>query len=131
MMSFDGPDREVCTARRIRTNTPLQALVTLNDSAFLEAARHFADRLQKQNPGSADKQIRAGFEKAIGHDIDENSFEALEKLYRKALLKYQQQPEKGKEMGGGNKTAASQPERSALIVVTNAILNLDEYVTKN
>jgi hypothetical protein len=130
MESFDGPDREVCTARRIRTNTPLQALVTLNDSAFLEAARHFADVLQKENPGSADKQIRAGFEKAIGHDIDENSFEALENLYRKALLKYQQKPEQAKEMGKDG-AASSRPERSALIVVTNAILNLDEYVTKN
>jgi hypothetical protein len=130
MESFDGPDREVCTARRIRTNTPLQALVTLNDSAFLEAARHFADVLQKENPGSAEKQIRAGFEKAVGHDIDENSFEALENLYRKALLKYQQKPEEAKEMGG-DKEASHQPERSALIVVTNAILNLDEYVTKN
>jgi hypothetical protein len=104
--------------------------VTLNDSVFLEAARYFADGLQKENPGSAEKQIRAGFEKAIGHDIDEKSLEALENLYRKALLKYQQKPEQAKEMGG-DKEASHQPERSALIVVTNAILNLDEYVTKN
>ena len=42
MLMFDGADREVCTARRIRTNTPLQALVTLNDSVYIDAARHFA-----------------------------------------------------------------------------------------
>ena len=45
---FDGADREVCTARRIRTNTPLQALVTLNDSAYIDIARHFAQRMQQQ-----------------------------------------------------------------------------------
>ncbi len=48
MMTFDGRDREVCTARRIRTNTPLQALATLNDSVYIEGARHFADRMQKE-----------------------------------------------------------------------------------
>jgi hypothetical protein len=128
MMSFDGADREVCTARRIRTNTPLQALVTLNDSAFLEAARHFALVLQKENPGNVDQQIRKGFEQAVGHEIDENSLGALKKLYETALLKYRQQPERVRALGT-NKMV--QPEQSALLVVTNAILNLDEYVTKN
>ncbi|HVY76336.1 MAG TPA: DUF1553 domain-containing protein [Puia sp.] len=128
MMSFDGADREVCTARRIRTNTPLQALVTLNDSAFLEAAKHFAVELQTQNPGHADLQIKQAFARAIGHDIDEQSFEILQSLYKKALVKFKQHPEKSKEMNGTNTV---EPELSALVVVTNAILNLDEYVTKS
>ena len=51
MMTFDGAAREVCTARRIRTNTPLQALVTLNDQTYLDAARHFAYRMQEGTGG--------------------------------------------------------------------------------
>ena len=47
-MTFDGHQRDVCVARRIRTNTPLQALVTLNDSAYIDMARNFAYRLQKE-----------------------------------------------------------------------------------
>ena len=46
MITFDGISREVCTVRRIRTNTPLQALTTLNDSAYIDMARHFAHRMQ-------------------------------------------------------------------------------------
>jgi hypothetical protein len=47
MMTFDGVAREVCTARRIRTNTPLQALVTLNDEAYIDMARYFAYKMQE------------------------------------------------------------------------------------
>jgi hypothetical protein len=45
LVTFDAPSREVCTARRVRTNTPLQALTTLNDPAFFEAAQHLAKRI--------------------------------------------------------------------------------------
>ena len=57
MISFDGTSREVCTARRIRTNTPLQALTTLNDSVFLEAAQHFAWRIKTVVAADKTKQI--------------------------------------------------------------------------
>ncbi len=130
LITYDGADRQVCTARRTRTNTPLQALVTLNDSAFLEAAKHFADGLMLSHPSDADDQIRQAFEQAVGHPADENSFEALKRLYQKALIKYRQQPKKALEMCG-NEKCARLPERAALIVVTNAILNLDEFITKS
>jgi hypothetical protein len=60
MTTFDGTSREICTARRIRTNTPLQALVTLNDSAYIEMARNFAYRLQKETGKNINDQIKRG-----------------------------------------------------------------------
>jgi hypothetical protein len=130
MMTFDGADRAVCTARRIRTNTPLQALVTLNDSAFLEMAAVFAGRIMKGQPQSAEGQIRAAYEQALGHPIDAASLQAMEILYNKALAGYRRFPARAKafDPSRGGKPDA---QKAALTVVVNAILNLDEFVTKS
>src|SRR5678815_5862812 len=61
MMMFDGSSREVCTSRRIRTNTPLQALVTLNDSSFLVVARHLAPKMIAHS-ADVGEQIDEGYE---------------------------------------------------------------------
>ena len=60
MITFDGMSREVCTVRRIRTNTPLQALTTLNDSAYIDMARHFAKRMQTASGNDVKQQIKEG-----------------------------------------------------------------------
>ena len=129
MTTFDGTSREICTARRIRTNTPLQALVTLNDSAYIEMARNFAYRLQKETGKNVNDQIKRGYELATGHAIDEKDLSILEDLYKNALEKFDRDKDKTCEMIGVN-DEHNNPETAALIVVTNAILNLDEVVTK-
>jgi hypothetical protein len=58
MITFDGVSCEVCTVRRIRTNTPLQALTTLNDSAYIDMARQFANRMQKESGSDVQQQIK-------------------------------------------------------------------------
>ena len=60
-MTFDAPDRETCTVRRARTNTPLQALVLLNDPTYVEAARRFAERLMREGGGGVDGRITLAF----------------------------------------------------------------------
>jgi hypothetical protein len=130
MVAFDGVSREVCSSRRIRTNTPLQALATLNDSAYVDMARHFAARLQKEAGNNLKKQIGRGFELATLRAIDDRSLLALMQLYNTALLQFKDDPTKRSEMIGKGDTRAK-PETAALIVVANAILNLDELVTKN
>jgi hypothetical protein len=129
MTTFDGTSREVCVARRIRTNTPLQALVTLNDSAYIDMARNFAYRLQREVNGNADGQIQRGYELATGHAMIQRDLEVLKDLYRNALSKFNSDKEKACEMIGLN-NEHSNPETAALVVVCNAILNLDEVVTK-
>jgi hypothetical protein len=132
MISFDGVGREVCTARRIRTNTPLQALVTLNDSVYLVTSRAFAYRMQGMvaNKGDVRAMISKGYEAALLKPITAGRLSVLENLYRTALVKYKGSPEDACELVGEN-NEHNRPETAALIVVANAMLNLDEVVTKS
>jgi len=129
MIHFDGPSREVCSARRIRTNTPLQALTILNDSAYVDIARRFALKLIKDNGKDYPKMIGLAYELATGRPVDPAKKIKLEKLYALALDRFLVQRDGAKEMLGGD-NAPDAPEAAALVVVTNAILNLDEVITK-
>jgi hypothetical protein len=129
MITFDGVSRDVCTARRIRTNTPLQALVTLNDSTYIDMARNFAYRLQKEVSANIDGQIKRGYELATGHAITGRDQVVLKDLYKNALTKFNADKEKACEMIGLN-NEHNNPETAALVVVCNAILNLDDVITK-
>jgi len=130
MLTFDAVTREVCSARRIRTNTPLQALTALNDSAYIDIARHLALRMQEEAGSNIQQQIKRGFSLATNHSIDEKSLQALIKLYNMALTQFKNDADKTCEMMGGM-SEYTNPETAALSVVANAILNLDEVVTKN
>lgn len=130
MLSFDGVAREACQARRLRTNTPLQALVTLNDSVYLEAANHYAIKLLKDNPDNKiDAIIKQAYGTAMLHNIDEKSFAALKKLYDTALINYTNNVEEKEKLLANSEI--KKPEAAALTVVVNTIFNLDEFVTKN
>ncbi len=130
MITFDGVSREVCTSRRIRTNTPLQALATLNDSAFIDISRHFAKRMQTESPNDITKQISTGYSLAANHAIDDKRIKALKNLYYIAYNKFKNDPEKTCEIIGATENSTD-AATAALTVVANAILNLDEVVTKN
>jgi hypothetical protein len=130
MLTFDGVSREVCTVRRIRTNTPLQALTTLNDEAYFDIARHFAYRMQREAGNSATAQIQKGFQLATSHDIDKASLDALLQLYNKSFAKLSKDEDKTCAITGGmNKHTNA--ATAALTIVANAILNLDAVITKN
>jgi Protein of unknown function (DUF1553)/Protein of unknown function (DUF1549)/Planctomycete cytochrome C len=128
MLSFDATSREVCTARRIRTNTPLQALTTLNDSVFIEIAKHFADRIQTMGIKEKNAQISKGYELAMHHAITDDKRKAFEKLYDKAYAQFKNNKKKLIETTGSEKQTA---ENAALIIVAEAMLNTDEFITKN
>jgi Protein of unknown function (DUF1553)/Protein of unknown function (DUF1549)/Planctomycete cytochrome C len=130
MLTFDGVSREVCTVRRIRTNTPLQALTALNDSAYIDIARQFAYRMQADAGKDVQQQISSGFKRATHHAIDEKSLQALLRLYNKGYAQFKNNADKTCEIVGGINEHTN-PETAALTIVANAILNLDEVVTKN
>jgi hypothetical protein len=130
MISFDATSREVCTARRIRTNTPLQALVTLNDSSYLDMARHFAYRMQSEAGNDVIKEISKGYEMAMYKMIASEKLQALKQLYDDAYAKMKSDKEKTCELIG-EMDEHNNPETAALVVVANAMLNLDEVITKN
>lgn len=130
MITFDGTAREVCTVRRIRTNTPLQALVVLNDEAYLETARHFAYSMQRVAGKDVKQQISKGYEMAMYKPINATKLSVLEKLYNEAFQKFKKDKDKTCEMIGVD-DQHNNPETAALVVVANAMLNLDELITKN
>jgi hypothetical protein len=130
MISFDGATREVCTSRRIRTNTPLQALNTLNDSVFVEAAQHFAFKVQAQCPKDSKAQISKAYELAMNRPLKPATSLAFEKLYATAFDQFKKNPSSMKAMTGPL-PAHQEPATAALIVVAQAMMNTDEFITKN
>lgn len=137
MMSFDGVSREVCVARRISTNTPLQALVTMNDAAYLEMSIALAKRM-KQLSTSPDMSVSKAYEWAFFRPIDPARKQVLMNLYEKALRLYRnnhlkinsllvsKQSDKKIEKVPGDLDA----ETAALTIVANTLLNLDELIMK-
>ncbi|MEJ7827329.1 MAG: DUF1553 domain-containing protein [Segetibacter sp.] len=131
MVTFDGVGREVCTSRRIRTNTPLQALVTLNDSTYLDLSRRFAYRLQDETKTNDVKTIIAnGYKMLMYQTIAPQKSEALVTLYNNAYNKFKDDPDRTCEIIGVN-DRHNNPKTAALVVVASALLNLDEVITKN
>lgn len=120
-LTFDTPDRLLCSARRLPTNTPLQALVTLNDPTFMECAVALATRVGKA--GDLKQQITAAFELATGTTPGTADISDLTALHDASLAEYQRDAKLTGLLGGS-------PEKAALAVVANAILNLDSVLTK-
>lgn len=128
-LTFDAAPRQICNARRIPTNTPLQALVTLNDPAFMEAAIHLA--LKNYDEDSIEKQISRSYQQAIGVPISSSRLKVLQQLFEEMNTQYAQEPESVKELLEGIKEEYWQSDIAALTVVNNVILNLDEFITKS
>ncbi|MBC7923392.1 MAG: DUF1553 domain-containing protein [Ferruginibacter sp.] len=131
LMTFDAAGREVCVSRRIRTNTPLQALVTLNDTVYLTAARGLASRMQQAGSRLED-QLKRGYQLATFKAPKPPVLRVLTDLYQQADQYYRENPAEVPKFLVDPKSAR-QPDRrqrAALTVVANAIMNLDEFVMK-
>ena len=133
MTIFDAPSREKCTIRRSRTNTPLQALVTLNDPQFVEAARMLAQRVI-QSGGSLDQQITLAYRLATGIRPKTSQLELLKTAYAEELAIFQSAPKRAEKLlaiGESVRDAEISPAaHAAMTVVTSMILNLDETLTR-
>lgn len=132
MITFDGVSREVCTSRRILSNTPLQALVTMDDSVYLEASRYLAYRMMKEcaDKKNPDKVINTGYQIVMMKPISQPKMEALKHLYDTAYGQYKNDPDKTRDIAGLGGMHEN-PETAAWVIVASALLNLDEVVTKN
>ncbi len=126
MLTFDSPSREFCQIRRIRTNTPLQALVTLNDPVYQEAAQQLACYMQTHGQ-TPDRQIQAGFRRVMLRELTPGKLRVLTTLYRTTEAHYRQFPAEARQLLAQRDAT---PELAALTVTANALLNLDEVITK-
>lgn len=127
LITFDGSSREVCISRRIRTNTPLQALVTLNDPVFVEAAQALAKRMIAPGKTSPETAIATGYRLLTFKDIPEKKLTILDRLYDQAINTYKSDTAAVRAITKDRNATA---ELAAMTVVANALLNLDEVVMK-
>jgi hypothetical protein len=134
LITFDAPDREKCTARRSVTNTPLQALVLMNDPTYIEAARALAQRVLTEAAGDRDRRIELAFRLATGRTANSEELRILGALAQTELAAYRAHPKETDELLHiGESTFDSKLNRSELAawtMVASTILNLDEAITK-
>ncbi len=128
LVTFDSPSREFCVSRRMPTNTPLQALVTLNGPVYVEAAEALARRMYTEAGPTPTAQLRHGYRLVQFKDPDAPRLEALLSFYRKTLARYQQTPDEITALI--QNPDAQTPERAALINIATVLLNLDAVIMK-
>ncbi len=134
--TFDMATRTVCNMRRIRTNTPLQSFMTLNDVTFIEAARELAKQMLDHSD-DVTQQIKFGLEKSLLHPARADHLEELVKLYDLTVAEYESDIESAAKMADTETDAKTEAEKdsdtvqlAAMTVVVNVILNLDEFLTR-
>jgi hypothetical protein len=131
---FNAPNRETCTVRRERTNTPLQALATLNDEQYIEAARQLATLVVKQGGNTFDSRINFLSHRVLSRPFQPNelaivrdSFAALEAFYKSHEADAKQLIAVGESKPD---TSLSPAELAAWTMLSNELLNLDEVLNK-
>ena len=131
--TFDAPNREVCLVRRERSNTPLQALVTLNDPVYVEAAQALGRKMASAGSTPQEK-ARHGFRLCLSRPPTAVESKSLVALYAKTLERFKAEPEKARDAASkplGELPPGSDPaELAACTVVANVLLNLDETLMK-
>ena len=134
MQIFDAPTREKCIAQRSRTNTPLQALVTLNDVQYVEASRNFAQRMIREGGSEAKTRIEWGFRLATSRKIREKEHAVLLDVYHHSRKRYGTDSEAAVKLisAGESKRDESldEAEHAAMTIVASMILNIDETLTR-
>ncbi|GMV97346.1 MAG: hypothetical protein AMXMBFR83_17040 [Phycisphaerae bacterium] len=133
LLAFDAPSREECTAERARSNTPLQALVLLNDPTYVEAARVFAARIIRSG-AAAEQRLRFAFRAALGREPRPAEAQILMALCAKHMKEYHEDPRAAEGiLKSGDAPAPEGIDRVELAAWTNvarAILNLHETITR-
>jgi Protein of unknown function (DUF1553)/Protein of unknown function (DUF1549)/Planctomycete cytochrome C len=134
MLSFDAPSREACVVRRARTNTPLQALITMNEPAFMEAARVFGERLVKSKKSSADR-IKYAFNIALNRDPSKVEQTILMQAAQRYGARFKQSAKDAEELAkvGLAPMATDLPKDQVATwtMIANTIFNLDEFLTQH
>jgi Protein of unknown function (DUF1553)/Protein of unknown function (DUF1549)/NedA-like, galactose-binding domain/Planctomycete cytochrome C len=135
MVVFDAPSREICTLRRVRTNTPLQAFVTLNDPAFVECAQALGRRILQKAAASSVEQLAYGYLLCMGHAAPSADLAVLKKLFQEQLQHYQLHPDEATQLAsdplGPLPPNADSAQYAAMTVVANVLLNLDGFLNKD
>lgn len=132
LAAFDAPNREVCLAQRSRTNTPMQALVLLNDATFVEAARVLAEDVLVRPDNDVEAAIGEAFLRVVSRPIEKDELAMLLQLHTAELARFQADPSAAEKLlaVGEAKSQGTVPaaEQAAMTIVCHALLNLDEAI---
>lgn len=133
MVSFDAPNRETCTVQRARTNTPLQALIMLNDPQFVEASRNFAERILT-SANNTDDRIRFAFETALARLPSDQELDLIRQTLEQEHSRFHSTPGAAAAYlnYGESERRNDLPlaEHAAWTTIANLIFNLSEMITK-
>ena len=136
LVTFDAPSREMCTVRRVRTDTPLQALTTLNDPVFVEASRALAQRMEREGGTSAAERIAYGHRLCTARAPADADLGALVAFFGRENARFAGDPAAARAVLGLGEAAApddavaATADEAALTMVANVLLNLDGTITR-
>ena len=134
MISFDAPDRETCVMRRARTNTPLQALVLLNDPTYIEAARNLAARVLKSPAPTDEARLSLLIQSCTNRPATDADKTVLLPILTRSLSHFTTHPDAAQTLltigASPLPEAIPQPQFAAWANLANLVLNLDETITK-
>jgi hypothetical protein len=135
MAAFDAPEREFCLVRRSRTNTPLQALVVLNDPQFVEAARQLAVRIMTEGGGDIDSRLVRGVRLTLARTPRSDELDELLQYFKSELAYFKDHHDAAMKLLDVGHTPRNEEldvvEHAAYTSVARLLLNLDETLTKN
>ncbi|WP_182866710.1 PSD1 and planctomycete cytochrome C domain-containing protein [Stieleria mannarensis] len=134
LKAFDAPSREECTAQRARSNTPLQALVLLNDPTFVEAARVFAERIIREGGSDVDQRLDWAYQSAVSRPAEPRIAEQLAAVFESHLAHYRSNRDQAEQLVAHGDAAVTgdldAAELAAWTSVARVILNLHETITR-
>ncbi len=134
MLLFDAPNREICTVKRSRTNTPLQALTLLNEVTYVEAARKLAERMLADGGATPEARIRFAFRRATSRSPTDEELAVLVSGVIDDLARFRQDANAAKQLivlgESKSETSLDPAELAAYTLTANVLLNLDEVVTR-
>ena len=136
LVTFDAPSREMCTVRRVRTDTPLQALTTLNDPVFVEAARALAQRMAREGGPRTAERIAYGHRLCTARRPAEPDLDALVAFFGREKARFAGDAAAARSVAGlpepvpGSVLPESPAEAAALTMVASVLLNLDATITR-
>ena len=135
MKAFDAPPREECVAERARSNTPLAALVLLNDPSYVEAARVFAARIVTEKPGDFSQRLSWAMRQALSRPPNERETDILRELWQSQREQYGRQLEDAEKLVSTGLSSTEhdldRAELAAWTAVARTIFNLHEFITRN
>lgn len=134
MLLFDAPNREACSIKRSRTNTPLQALALLNEITYIEAAKKLAEKMILEGGSNDESKLAFGFRMVTGRSPDPSELNILSKGYLKDYSFFKSEPDNAKSLISLGETLNNSKlditELAAFTLTANVLFNLDEVVNR-